>query len=358
MGLPSLNIEFKKKAREMIHKSSSGVVLLLLYDTTKEQTIQTYTHISDVAKGDYTEPNYGYISLAFLGNPNKVWVVRGAAREGRLDIEGSKALIENLSYDWLCVPDILENETMEFATWFIKNRKDKKSKCKAVLPNCNANAECIVNFTTDKIKAVLDGKVRSFSTAQYCSRMAGLLAGIPSSESATYKVLDEVVDCKLSQHPDNDIDAGKLILIFDDDKFKVGRGVTSLTEITGEISEDSKKIKIVEAMDLIRTDILKTFKDHYVGKRNNNYDNKQLFIGAILEYFKELEGVVIDSGYSIGLDLERIKKYLKEKNVDIDSMKEIDLKKANTGSFVFLTGNIKPLDAMEDFNLSIHLAES
>lgn len=42
------------------------------------------------------------------------------------------------------------------------------------------------------------------------------------------------------------MDAGKLVVVFDGEKYKLGRGVTSLTSITEERPEDLKKIKIVE----------------------------------------------------------------------------------------------------------------
>ena len=50
-----------------------------------------------------------------------------------------------------------------------------------------------------------------------------------------------------------------------------------------------KKIKIVEIMDLIRTDITATAEDEYVGKYANSYDNKMLLVTAVRGYFMGLE---------------------------------------------------------------------
>ena len=46
MGLPSINIEFYKKAVSFVARSSRGVVLLLLKDSTKTTVINAYTGCS------------------------------------------------------------------------------------------------------------------------------------------------------------------------------------------------------------------------------------------------------------------------------------------------------------------------
>lgn len=105
----------------------------------------------------------------------------------------------------------------------------------------------------------------------------------------------------------------------------------------------------------MRTDIRSTFEEHYVGKRNNTYDNKQEFIGAVLTYLKTLEGIIIDkdAGYSMKLDTAANKKYLEEHGKDTSEMTELQINKSNTGSYLAIAGNLKFLDAMEDLNMLI-----
>ena len=128
MGLPDINISFRKKANDVIRRSERGTVLLLLNDSTKETVVNAYNSFEDVVKLDYNEKNYLYIKLAFLGKPQKVIAVRGILNTGNLDINASKALIENLDYDWAAVPGISESDKVSFAAWFDTNKKTKYKK--------------------------------------------------------------------------------------------------------------------------------------------------------------------------------------------------------------------------------------
>lgn len=359
MGLPSLVIEFSKKASTAVERSSRGKVLLLLNDSTKTQIVTAYNNITEVNTTDWKAENLDYIDYAFMSKPAMVIAVRAVVSEGKVDVEKSLKLIDSLDFDYFAFPEMPEDKAQTVATFFSKAKKERYKKWKAVLANVEADSYAVINFTTSDI-GIIDKKtntVKQVTTSQYTARIAGVLAATSLEHSATYTVLDEVVDVKQSENPNADVDAGKLIIIFDGEKFKIARAVTSLKTITSDSLEDFKKIKIVEACDLIRADIIKTFEDRYVGKCNNSYTDKRLLIGAIMTYFRELEDVIIDKeeGYNIDLDIEEIKKYLVKKGVDTSNMKPIDLLKANTGSFVPLSGNLRILDAMEDMQLKITL---
>lgn len=47
-----------------------------------------------------------------------------------------------------------------------------------------------------------------------------------------------------------------------------------------------QKIKIMENIDLIRTDIASIFESGYIGKGLNDYDNKLLLVTAINVYIR------------------------------------------------------------------------
>ncbi|MFQ9653596.1 MAG: phage tail sheath C-terminal domain-containing protein [Enterocloster sp.] len=97
-------------------------------------------------------------------------------------------------------------------------------------------------------------------------------------------MLGDVLKAECPSDPDERINKGEFILVFDGEKYKVGRGVNSLTTFTKEKTEDVRKIKIVEGMDSYQDDIRNTFTDSYVGKYVNDYDNKQLFVAAVRAY--------------------------------------------------------------------------
>jgi Phage tail sheath protein. len=198
--------------------------------------------------------------------------------------------------------------------------------------------------------------VTKFNAAQYCSRIAGLIAGTPATISCTFAPLPEVSDvARLSKSAmDEAIDAGKFILFHDGKKVKVGRGINSLTT-TGSKSPAFKKIKVVEAIDMIQHDIKLTAQDNYIGKYSNSYNNKCLLISAIRGYFKGLEnsGLLEADANTAEIDLDAQEAYLISKGINTSEMTENEIKVANTDDKVFLKATITILDAIEDISLSI-----
>ena len=219
-----------------------------------------------------------------------------------------------------------------------------------MLPNNDANHEGVINFCTAGIKV----GTKTYSPAEYCCRIAGLLAGLPLTRSATYAVLAEVESITESATPDADIDGGKLILINDGEKIKIARGVISLVTLSGDKTEDMKKIKIIEGLDIIRDDIRSTFQSQYVGT-NNSYDNKCLFIAAVNQYFKLLvmQGVLYDQfDNHAEIDIDAQTQWLMQ-HEDISEWDEEQIKTADTKSTIFAAANIKLQDSIEDLKFAI-----
>jgi hypothetical protein len=238
------------------------------------------------------------------------------------------------------------------ASWIKTQRTTYKKSYKAVLPKCIADHEGIINFATEDIKV----GASTYTTAEYCARLAGIFAGLPFTRSATYYVLDEVTSIKESTTPDVDIDAGKLILINDGEHIKIGRGVNSLTTTSPTKSAKFKKIKIVEAIDQMRDDIRQVWEDEYTGKVNNFYDNKMLFVSSLNGYFKTLQREEVldpdfDAAADVDTDAQRI--YLQSTGVAVDKLSEAQIRKYNTGSKTFIKASGSPLDAMEDLDFSM-----
>ncbi len=66
-----------------------------------------------------------------------------------------------------------------------------------------------------------------------------------------------------------------------------------------------QKIKIVDTLDIIHSDIRKVIIDDYIGKVTNSYDNKCLLIVAIKSYLEELEkSALIESDSTVEIDFE------------------------------------------------------
>lgn len=132
--------------------------------------------------------------------------------------------------------------------------------------------------------------------------------------ACTYAPLSELSDCTRLTDIDTPVDKGEFIVFYDGEKVKVARGVNSFVTTVDGKGDSFKKIKIVEAMDMINDDITKTAQDSYLGKYANSYSNKCLLLSAISSYFAQLQRDGIVSSYSVGLDADAIREYLKVKD--------------------------------------------
>ena len=352
MGLPEILIEFKTKAETAVKRSGNGIVALILRDDTKSgdgNLSYKYQTATDYGlTSSWSTTNRRYLNLAFAGLPKNVLVERIGADE---TYDDALARLRGKKWNYLAIPVIAEDDVQTIADWIIAQRSAKKS-FKAVLPNCSANHEGIINFTTEGIKC----GTYSYSTAEFCVRIAGLLAGLPMTESATYQVLADVTSITESLTADEDINSGKFILVNDGEKIKVGRGVNSLATLSGDKTEDMKKIKIIEGMDMMRDDIRATFENNYIGI-NNSYDNKVMFVAAINQYFDGLArlGVLYGEAENIAdIDVTAQRDWLAQK-YDVSEYSDDQIRKAKTGSFVFVKANVTFCDAIEDMSFSINM---
>lgn len=357
MGLPELLISFRQKASIAVQRGNRGMAAILLDDDTKGQFLSPYRREKELKKEDWSEENLKMLKLAFKGAPQKVLAVRMLKADGAADLEGTLKEILPVNIDYLAYPGYTSGQ-MAAVKAFLDEAYAKGKKVKAVLPSCDADCEHIVNFATPGITAKWEDQeeAEEYTCAQYTCRIAGILAGLPLTQSSTYYALDEVVDAQgMEEDADAAIDAGKLILVFDGEKYKIGRGVTSLVKVSGEKTEDLKKIKIVEGMDVLRYDIYTTFEENYVGKVVNGYDNKQMFVGAVNDYFRRLYGSVLDGNADnyVEVSAELNREYLENHGIDTTNMTEQELKEANTGSWMLLEGTVKFLDAAEDLKLQM-----
>lgn len=319
-------------------------------------TIYTETDIPD----GLTDNNKEQIELALMGYqtaPKHILVyTQGTTVSGYAD---ALLKLESARWDYLVIPDIATADVQTIATWIKGLRTTKDKKVKAVLPNCAADSEGIINFTNTKIVT----SSKTYTTAQYCSRIAGIICGTPMTISCTFAPLSEVVDCDkyTKDQMDTKVGNGELFIMFDGTKYKIARGVNSfVTTIEGK-NDSFKKIKLVDCMDMIHDDIKDTANDSYIGKYANGYDNKCLLISAIQGYFDELEldGLLDPGKNRCSLDLAAQKAYLIANgdytSAELAAMKDQAIKEANTRDQVFLAAAIKILDAIEEITLNISI---
>ena len=273
--------------------------------------------------------------------------------------------LEAEQWNYLAIPGIDAADATTISTWIKGLRDNSNMKVRVVLPHTVADHEGIIDFETDNIIVNTtttnpDGTISVASTTyaavDYCARIAGLRAGTPLKQSATYSVLPEVSDVPHMTITDMNtaIAAGKFIIINDGKKCKVARDINSLTTLTSTKGKDYQKNKQVDIMDQTNDDINSTINDYYIGKYPNDYSDKCLLITAIHGYFDQLiSNKLFDTSYSIDIDMTAQRTYLKSQGIDISKMTDQQIKEANTGDAVFLGGNASILDAIENFALDI-----
>lgn len=374
---PEINISFIERAKSAIKRGSRGIVLVGVKDTFVMPMVNpiTITSPGDIPSGiaDVTKEQIKLALIGYQTTPIKVLVYgMGVDEEGANADEAYTAALkawETIKFDYLAIPTVsTDGKAQEIAAW-IKTMREKKKRIKAVLPHTPADHEGIINYTIDKNVFAeditqKDGSVERITTEynceQYCSRIAGLIAGTPLQISATYAQMSELDDCTRLEDIDTPVSKGEFIIFYDGEKVKTVRAVNSFVTTVQGKGDSYKKIKIVDAMDLIADDITKTAQDSYLGKFPNSYDNKCVLITAIKGYLKQLSmDEIIDPVYEITFDTDALRAYHlgrgKYNEDELAAMDDTAIAKLDTGSRVFLKGNVAILDAMEDIDLPIEI---
>lgn len=211
MGLPDIVIEFTKKAIATISVGTGGLVGIIVKDA-KSNGSHVLKSVDSIP-ADLSADNKAYIERAFLGAPKAVHVfVLPAAAE---DYTAAYKYFANKRINYICGdPAITPELATNLSTWVKGKRKAGKIHPVAVVPNVVANDKGTVNFCLVGGEKLSVGDTQ-YTPAQYCSRIAGLLAGLDLNVSATYKPLDEVT--AIPEVEDDDtvdaaIDAGQLVL--------------------------------------------------------------------------------------------------------------------------------------------------
>ena len=397
LKMPSVIVAFEEKGIEAIQRSQRSIVLLILEQDGKDMTkdyLNIYT-IDDIPE-DLTDENKEYIKLALLGYqtaPKKVIVyfippvpttttAETGAEEGTasgdgadLDAGGEAAaggttettttakqdytkilrVIETVEFVYLAIPQIQPENVPDIASWIKSMRTTKDIMVNAVLPNINADCEGVINFTNSIIRT----KTKSYTAAQYCARVAGLLAGTPMTISATYAPLNELIEVERNtkEEMDTRVSNGEFFFFSDGQKIKVARAVNSFVTTYQGRGDDFKFIKIMNLLDMIHNDIKWTGHDSYIGKYANNASNRALLITAINGYFKtlETEGLLEVNQNRSYIDYEAVKNWRESNGLntrdELEAMSEKELEVLNLHENVFIAADLSPLNAIENITV-------
>lgn len=369
-GLPQVLINFRTQGTTAIKRSARGIVAMILHDGSKNEIQQfRISDTTDIPDEILSAKSVELVKLCLKGTPWRVllYVIPEVGTEvepdGHLtDQNDVLDLIQAVKWNWICNPTSTGTEQADLSSWVVAQRNNKRKTFKAVCAKQAADHEGIVNFCTDDIVAENgtdengDPVYTTYNAVQYTARIAGILAGLALDRSATYFSLTEVQSVESYTDIEERIDKGQLLLFDEQDGngVKIARACNSLITFTTDKGEDFRYIKIIEALDMITDDIRDTFKKYYVGEVINDYNHKMLFITAVLVYFDEIKGNVLDRDgkNTVDIDEQAQLNYAKLHGEKTEDMSAMEIRKYNTGTRVMLTGNIKPVNAMEDLTIN------
>lgn len=360
--MPTIEIIFKQLASTFIQRSERGTAVLIIRDDTPSGALGDFVKYTDAAAASadseyYSEANMQYIVDALSFKAKELYVVRIAA-DGQLNTALTE-IKRKLSTGWITIADGKAEDFTLLKSWIVSQEASSLTY-KAVCFNLTA-PDCmhIVNFANEKV--TFSDKRGEVSGEKYTPSLIGMLAGCNVEQGCTNYVCANLVSVRETEDRDEALNSGKFILYNDDDYVKVGRGVNSLTTLNGNTrTEDMRFIDIVEAIDLIRDDIAKTWHSDYSGKYKNLYDNQVLFISAVNGYFRDLaDEYVLDRNYSnicaVNVEAQR-SAWLTSGKTEAADWDEAKVRNMTFKRKVFLSSDIKILGAMEDLRFDVNIA--
>ncbi|RXI50194.1 hypothetical protein DP124_12045 [Clostridium tetani] len=336
-----INVSLIQKAQNFIELNARKTLCILVKEEINTGIYNVRTSI-DVDKLVLIEDNKEFIKR---GLGQKTIVIADTTIDKALEV----AKAQKFNYISHNFGDVDNSKVKDF---IIEQVEDYKNNIMGVLPNCKADHENIINFTTSDI--IVGDK--TYTAEEYVSRIASVIANIPTTESATYHVLNEVdrVPLLTKEEENTKISSGELILKFDGDKVKIARGVTSLTTLADIKTEDMQSIRLVTTGNIMKNDIQKSVADRYVGKTVGEYNNKMNICQEIKGYLGVLaKQLLIDKDFTVDLDTQAIKAYLDSIKVNTDDMTEEEIRHYNTKRKCFILCRVNLLDSMEDFYINI-----
>ncbi|MGG3307453.1 phage tail sheath C-terminal domain-containing protein [Paenibacillus lautus] len=355
IGLPSIDIVFKKLAATLIQRSARGIVTLIVKDDTDTTyAVKEYKSQLQIEATKFTATSVQYIKDVFHGGAAKVIVVPVATSSVAV-VGDAIERIGSRKYNWIGLAEGANDEQLDL-TAYVKEQEGAGKSIKAIVFNVtDPDCQHVVNFVNPSITTT-SGKVTG---EKFIPRLLGLLAGLPLTRSSTYYSFADVISVEEPADVEAAVNAGKFVLFNDEEVVRVARGVNSLTTLSATVSEDFKKILIVETMDLIREDITGTFKTDYLGKFKNKYDYQVLLITAINSYFSALAGEdILDNTFEnkafVDVEAQRAA-WVAIGKTEAEDWDEQTVKNNTFRSNVYLGGNIKITDAMEDFKFNVEL---
>ena len=327
---------------------------MVLDDENVTEGLYTYTKLKLVSE-PYKAENKAYLTKAFNDYfLKKVMVVVSHDKTDGILVSIDKALSylgkvrEN---GWLVCPDAVDDEVKEKMVNFVKTQRIQEDfPLKAVVYNYSADYEAIVNFTGKDLG-------NEITSEQFCVDVACVLCSLDANEGITNKNVKTVKKCDIKSDYDTHVQAGELFLYNDGRNIKFSTGVNSLQTIEDDQSDFLCKIRVLEVIDMVKSDLYELMDETYIGKYGNSYANRRVLVAGINSYLKAItqEGYLSNDILSYAeLDVEGTRKYLEDKYIDTSEMDDKAILAYKIDTHVFIKVYLYVMDVIEQIQITIN----
>lgn len=332
-------------------------VLILVIDDKNVQGLYTYKKLKKVTE-NWETANKNYIAKAFSDYGVKTVIVASGHTNADLTVDGKDNISNSLTdvlallnkvyqNGYLVVPQATTNADKLIISNFIKSQRNEEDyPLKGVLYNYPSDNEGIINFTATQLGVV--------ASDDYTLDVASYLCTLGSNESITNHTALNVTSCDIKDDEDECVSKGELFLYNNGTNIVFSRGVNSKQTFATDESEALSKIRVVEIIDMVKSDLREIFNNSYLGKIGNSYANRKTLVSALNTYLKGLsvQGYLSNDEISYcELDVNATRTYLEAKGVDTDDMEDADVLKAKIDTHVFIRAKLYVMDVVEDVNI-------
>lgn len=336
--LPGAYLNFRTNTALSITPGERGTVILLQeLSAGNAGEIYTATVLEDNFP-DMASTEDRLLATEALKGAKTVLVYNLGTSHTAQAVSTALAALQTVDFNVLVYPyegDTYEPNQQAIVTWIKAMRKDEGLKVQAVLADCSADDEGIINVVQGV--ELSDGKI--LTAAQCTAWVGGVTAGANVNQSNTgarYTGAIDVAPRFTKSEMEAAITAGKYIF-----KVDAAQNVTavydinSLTTITVEKGAPFKKNRVIRTIDGINNDIVEIFESNYIGNVNNNADGRSLLRATLVEYFNELQR------------LSAIQNFTAE---------DVTVSAGTNSDSVVIDCYIQPVDSIEKMYITINLS--
>lgn len=344
---PSIQVYFETLATTAVQKGERGILYVIMEDATNVIKYHEFKTVADIKETDWTVDNYKLLQTAFEWFPPYKVVVRNMADLELLSDVLKEFEVRKITH--LAYPHAIQADDATICTW-VKSRWEQQGIVYGSSFATNADDVTVIKIGNTTFEHVLCG---TLTAQEYTLGLMGAVTGCPLNRS-----LDNAVSPNLVSVTDFIPMLGVLNFYNDDGKVRVNLAINTKTTYDNKWKSTTRMIKTVEGMNIVRFDIMDTFKNYWMGLYINSYENKMAFVNLVNKvYFPNLEPNVLSPDYDNRVYINVVKnaQFIVTEGLDPDTMTETAILTYPTGNDVYLEGDVRFSGTMINLDLPIYM---